>query len=148
MYLANETFRTVVSSTPLVAIDLVIENGADEFLVGRRINAPAQGFWFVPGGRVLKNETLDAAFLRLSEKELGESLIRGSAEFLGVFEHLYADSIFDSDVSTHYVVLAYMLRVSELNKLPMEQHNEYRWMSKELIVSAVDVHTNTKQYFF
>ncbi|WP_324295571.1 NUDIX domain-containing protein [Rheinheimera sp. UJ51] len=62
MFLDNSTFSTVLASTPLVSIDLLIENTKGEILLGERKNRPAQGFWFVPSGRILKNESLAAAF--------------------------------------------------------------------------------------
>lgn len=52
MFLSQEDFATVVRSTPLISIDLIVENERGEFLLGKRTNRPAQGFWFVPGGRV------------------------------------------------------------------------------------------------
>ncbi|WP_338062250.1 NUDIX domain-containing protein [Vibrio variabilis] len=70
MYLDKETFTTVIESTPLVSIDLLIENSKGQVLLGLRNNRPAQGFWFVPGGRILKNEKLDDAFMRLCQEEL------------------------------------------------------------------------------
>ncbi|MDP2000518.1 MAG: hypothetical protein Q8K22_13130 [Rhodoferax sp.] len=51
-----DTFLDVVNHTPLVAVDLVLVRGGHEVLLGLRNNRPAQGFWFVPGGRILKNE--------------------------------------------------------------------------------------------
>ncbi|TOG48146.1 hypothetical protein CGJ00_12225 [Vibrio parahaemolyticus] len=66
-----EIFSLVVRSTPLVSIDLVIENAQGQTLLGLRNNRPAQGFWFVPGGRVLKGESLKDAFLRLCQDEVG-----------------------------------------------------------------------------
>lgn len=62
MFLDNTTFSTVLDSTPLVSIDLVIENTQGEILLGERKNRPAQGYWFVPGGRILKNESLAVIF--------------------------------------------------------------------------------------
>ena len=60
MFLDKNTFSTVIASTPLVPIDLVVKNHQSQVLLGQRLNRPAQGFWFVPGGRILKNEFLDA----------------------------------------------------------------------------------------
>lgn len=57
-------------STPLISIDLIVENERGEFLLGKRTNRPAQGFWFVPGERVQKDETLSDAFERLTLAEL------------------------------------------------------------------------------
>ena len=81
MHLPLETFQLVVASTPLVSIDLVVENAHGELLLGLRNNRPAQGSWFVPGGRVLKNESLDDAFVRLARDELGVDVSRSSARF-------------------------------------------------------------------
>lgn len=145
--LSESLFQTVINATPLVSIDLVIRNSSDEILLGFRTNRPAKGYWFVPGGRVQKNESLDNAFLRLTETELGVSIARDTAEFMGVYEHLYEDSAFDENVSTHYVVLGYALTLDlALDKLPKEQHNQYCWMSKDELLSREDVHKHTKWY--
>lgn len=50
MFLRQEDFATVVRSTPLVSLDFIVENSRGEFLLGKRTNRPAQGYWFVPGG--------------------------------------------------------------------------------------------------
>ena len=57
MFLRQEDFATVVRSTPLVSLDFIVENSRGEFLLGKRTNRPAQGYWFVPGGRVAKDGT-------------------------------------------------------------------------------------------
>ena len=66
-----DTFLGVVNHTPLVAVDLVLVRGGQEVLLGLRNSRPAQGFWFVPGGRILKNEPRQAALARVAQDELG-----------------------------------------------------------------------------
>ncbi len=46
----NETFSHIVEYTPLIAIDLIIKTSEDKVLLGRRVNAPTEDYWFVPGG--------------------------------------------------------------------------------------------------
>ena len=146
-FLSESTFQTIIGATPLVSIDLIVKNANGEVLLGYRTNRPAQGYWFVPGGRVQKNERLDKAFLRLTEAELGMAIERSEASFMGVFEHLYDDSAFDEAVSTHYVVLGYELELDiSLDALPKEQHNQYSWMKPEELLSRDDVHVHTKWY--
>ena len=148
MFLDKETFRTVVRSAPLVSIDLVVINSQSQVLLGQRTNRPAQGFWFVPGGRILKNEAMAAAFLRLSKAELGFASELGDAEFLGVYEHFYTDNFSGTDFSTHYVVLGYRLvHDLDLNSLPDAQHHSYRWFDVAELLASVQVHDNTKAYF-
>ncbi|WP_068711545.1 GDP-mannose mannosyl hydrolase [Vibrio tritonius] len=148
MFLTDDQFKNVIEYTPLVSIDLVVCNMSGQILVGKRNNRPAKGDWFVPGGRVLKNEALHQAFKRLSLKELGVEFSMSNASFLGVFEHFYDDCFFDEFISTHYVVLAYQLNIDEHSLcLQDEQHCEYRWMDIASLLSSDSVHQNTKRYF-
>ncbi len=151
MWLSDDLFRSVIAATPLVSIDLVVENAAGEILLGQRLNRPAQGYWFVPGGRIQKNETLDAAFLRLTACELGLALPRAMGRLLDVYEHFYNDSVFAGEgqgPDTHYVVLGYHLRLPADSTLmpPLEQHDHYRWWSKADMRNSQDVHINSRAY--
>jgi colanic acid biosynthesis protein WcaH len=71
MKLSSIDFKTIVKSTPLVSIDLIVRDSEGNGLLGKRTNRPAQGFCFVPDGRVLKDESFDYAFKRLIQEELG-----------------------------------------------------------------------------
>ena len=64
--LDKDTFLAVVDRAPLVAVDLVFIRNSREILLGLRNNRPAQGFWFVPGGRIFKNEKIGAALIRVA----------------------------------------------------------------------------------
>ena len=147
-WLDQQTFRNVVQNTPLVSMDLIVENRTGEVLLGQRCNAPAKGEWFVPGGRITKDETIPTAFSRLTEAELGVALSMEQAAFHGVYEHHYPDNVFDDSFSTHYVVLAYRLVVDlDLQQLPADQHKAYRWWREEALLGAEAVHPHTKWYF-
>jgi colanic acid biosynthesis protein WcaH len=147
MFLPEDTFKTVIASTPLVSIDLVVKNNAGQYLLGYRNNKPAQGYWFIPGGRILKDERKNDAFTRLVKAELGIDLVISDAEFDGVYEHFYDDYVFGDEVSTHYVVLAYQLAVDiALDDLPDVQHSQYKWFDKDDMLAANDVHIHSKWY--
>lgn len=151
MWLDLPTFQTVVASTPLVAIDLVVRNGRGEVFLGLRVNRPAYGFWFVPGGRIRKNESLDSAFRRITQDELGRPFERATARLLGVFEHFYEDSVFANagfGPDTHYVVLSYCLELDDSTlQPPAEQHQQYRWWPQDELRFSSRVHENTRTYF-
>lgn len=68
--LSHDDCKQLVQNAPLFAIDLVIVNHSNEIFVGERLNAPAKGCWFVPGGWVYKNESLEEAFKRIPKAEL------------------------------------------------------------------------------
>ena len=124
-----ETFKTVVASTPLVSIDLIVRNNQEQVLLGLRNNRPAQGYWFVPGGRIQKDERLEDAFRRLVADELGAVAEFDQTLFLGPYQHFYPDNFSGEHFSTHYVVLGYELKLDiNLNELPVDQHQDYRWL--------------------
>ena len=151
--LNKDIFLSVIDVAPLVSVDLVVVRSGCQVLFGYRNNRPAQGFWFVPGGRIFKNERIKAALIRIGQKELGmgEGIASGalSPRSLGAFEHFYADSFAgDVGVSTHYVVLGYRLDVQSDFSLPTtdEQHAEFRWWPIERAVQSPEVHQFTKDY--
>ncbi|MGR8931852.1 MAG: GDP-mannose mannosyl hydrolase [Gammaproteobacteria bacterium] len=145
--LNQEDFLAVVEHTPLVSIDLVISSPEKAILMGKRLNEPAAGFWFVPGGRILKLETLEKAFNRISEIELGQAYNIKEANLLGAFTHLYDNNFAGvHGIGTHYVVLAYQLHATlTLEKLPRQQHDGYRWFSEN--ADLKEVHPNSRAYF-
>lgn len=146
--LEKEKFQALVASAPLISMDLIVENEDGQFLLGLRQNRPAKGYWFVPGGRILKNELLDDAFFRITANELGRSFHRSQSNFIGVFEHFYSDSVFGGNISTHYVVLAYHLKVNCENLDPSpQQHSTYRWFCKTEAANDLNVHDYARIYF-
>lgn len=142
-------FAEIVSKTPLVSIDLIIEDVRGRVLLGLRKNEPAKDFWFVPGGRILKNERLPQAFERIAKDELGLDLNYKDAAFVGVFEHLYPNNFTENQhFSTHYVVLAHRLKLTENTpNLPNTQHSKYQWFEKHALLKEQNVHPYTRAYF-
>jgi colanic acid biosynthesis protein WcaH len=142
-------FLSTIESTPLVSVDLVIVDPRGRVLLGRRTNKPAQGFWFVPGGRIRKNERIEAAFARLTESELGRALPFAQAALLGAYDHIYEDNVFGLDsINTHYVVLAYRCRLESDQEFHFDgQHDELRWWAVAELLKSDEVHQNTKNYF-
>lgn len=139
-------FRSVLDATPLVSIDLVVVRSG-MVLLGKRLNRPAQGFWFVPGGRVFKGERLQNAFRRLTLNELGVELLYESGRSLGIYEHFYNDSIFGEYPSTHYLAIGSLVHLEKpLVNLPKEQHESYRWWSIDEALASLKVHSYTKDY--
>lgn len=148
--LNRDDFLAVVARTPLVSVDLVICRPDGSALLGQRNNQPAQGFWFVPGGRVNKDETIAAALRRISLRELGVDLTDCCKGLLGVYEHFYAENFAGADgVTTHYVVLAHRIEVAtDFDCKPADdQHDSLKWWKIEPLLAAADVHPYTQAYF-
>ena len=142
--LDDATFKKIIDSAPLISIDILLKKD-DKVLLGKRVNKPAQGYFFSTGGRVNKNENVGNAMSRIAKNELNIEL-EYTPRFIGVFEHFYDDSIYEN-VSTHYVNLAYEYEVKEIPDLPTEQHSEYKWFTIDELLESKQVHKYTKDYF-
>jgi len=147
-------FAQACEALPLVSIDLVLTDEAGRLLLGLRRNAPARDWWFTPGGRIRKNEPLTEARRRIAAEELGlpQSAVR-RATFMGAWDHFYADSVFDPDVSTHYVNLALWLPLTEQEAaalpLPKDddaQHAGWQWMPANQAATVPGVHPHVQVY--
>ncbi len=141
------TFKIVVDNTPLISIDFIIKNSDSKILLGKRVNKPAKDYLFTLGGRVYKNEKLNDAKQRILKEEVGLDIKNYIPKFIGVFEHFYNDSFVDNNISTHYVNLAYEIRVSYIQDLPKAQHNSYNWLSLDELINSNEVHKYVKDYF-
>lgn len=149
VFIPPEDFAQVVRNTPLVSIDLILRDQEDFVLIGHRFFEPAKGMWFVPGGRIGKDETLDEAFSRILHVETGLDMRRGESRFLGVYEHFYTTNRFeDPSYDTHYVVLGHEIRLKTRPQIRLDnQHTDIRWMSVADLLQDPQVHENTKAYF-
>lgn len=145
----RQRFLEIIDSTPLVSIDLIIEDRNGSILLGKRVNRPARGYWFVPGGRITKNERLADAIQRISSTELGTTLSMSDVQLLGAYDHIYDDNFLGVDsINTHYVALAYRIKLKDdLTIAPDHQHSEFKWWPKHDLLNSPDVHQNTKAYF-
>lgn len=151
--ISDKQFLHIIDNTPLVSIDLIIEDIQGKVLLGKRINRPAQGYWFVPGGRIRKNETIADAITRISSTELGADLSINDVQLFGSYDHIYEDNYLGEDgINTHYVVLAYSLKLPgvievSVDRIEDDQHSEMRYWAKDILLETDDVHPNTKAYF-
>ena len=147
--LSAADFSTVIRATPLVSIDLILVRPDSSVLVGRRRNEPARDYWFVPGGRIRKDERLDDAFRRLLLAETGLAGERASARLLGAYEHLYdTNALGEAGFGTHYVVLGYQFEVpADAHIVADDQHGAFQWRQPADLLADPRVHDNTKAYF-
>lgn len=149
----DEKFLSIIDATPLVSVDLIVKNTAGEVLLGKRLNRPAQSYWFVPGGRIRKNETIDSAIRRISQGELGVEFSQADMQMLGGYDHIYDDNYSDSydgetGINTHYVVLAYAMQIEQgLSIRPDQQHEALSWWPLNKLMDSEEVHQNSKNYF-
>ncbi|KAB1187527.1 MULTISPECIES: GDP-mannose mannosyl hydrolase [Haloferax] len=119
----DDEWESIVRNVPLVSVDLVVRHNGGVVL-GLRENEPARGEWFVPGGTVMKNETLTDAVHRVAREELGSDVT--IEERLGTFEHFYDTSEIEGVDSKHYLATAFVVTLDADELRPDAQHSQLK----------------------
>jgi colanic acid biosynthesis protein WcaH len=92
----------------------------------KRKDQPAQGEWWVPGGRVLKGEMMHEAVSRKCREELNIDC------FVGPIVHT-AETIFPNGPfgqSTHSINSCFLAYPKETNNIVLDSHHEnYMWVN-------------------
>jgi len=146
-YIPNDQFHNIVKLTQLVSVDLLINNNG-KYLLGKRRNKPAQGYLFVPGGKVYNNETICDGLKRVAMDEIGLTDL-SDCHPIGLYEHIYEDNYKNNEFGTHYVVCAYEIKTNteaDFSKFS-DQHENIVWLTPEEILNSNEVHIFNKYYF-
>tara|TARA_Y100001933_G_C18842309_1_gene498086 strand:+ start:257 stop:739 length:483 start_codon:yes stop_codon:yes gene_type:complete len=156
MFLIEREFENLVSKMPLVSIDICILKNRT-ILLGRRKNSPAKDFYFVPGGRIRKDEKIDEATDRILIDEIGYKFKDNHIKkktLLGIYEHFYNDNFQgNSKFGTHYIVLSYLIKFEYIEKvakvdIDFDQHRKYIWYNLDKNhASNLKIHKYTLEYF-
>lgn len=118
-----EEMETIVKNVPVVSVDLLIHHGGG-LVFGKRTHEPAKGEWFVPGGTVLKGETLVQAAHRVAREEIGTDVV--VEKKLGTYEHFYEAAAINGVDKKQYLATAFVVTPINNSLSTEEQHTEFR----------------------
>lgn len=143
-HLPENQFSNFVKRMPLVSVDLCVCIGDQNLVLVKREMPPAKDYLFTPGGRILKNESIDQAIHRILSDELGiiESVM--NFEFISIFEHFYEDSAFCANIDTHYVCLLYSCRLENFDLLNLNLVKKEFVGHNEILL--VNINDDLKKY--
>ena len=130
----------------MISVDLLLFDGEGKILLGKRANEPASGSWFVPGGRVRKNERVVDAASRICLEELRLCLPPAGFRTLDAYEHVYTDRA----QGRHFITFTVTGSVGACAVTAINhdaQHTQVRWSTVESLVVDPEVHLYVKSYF-
>lgn len=100
-----EKYKEIVDVMPILTVDCICIHKGKMLLV-KRTNKPLQGHYWLPGGRVLKNETLEQACVRKMKEETGLPVkVTGVA---GFHEYIFQENELDVDTMHTLSVVFYV----------------------------------------
>ena len=133
MRVDKDKWRVIVENVPIVSVDLVVTDPRESrFVLGLRNSNVAKDTWFVPGGRIYKNESLRDAVDRVAEEEAGVEV--DVVRELGTYQHFYDESDIGTDSGKHYVANAYLVYTENSSLESDSQHSELKWFDDLLKV--------------
>ncbi len=118
-----------MENVPIICVDLLVKYN-DTYLLMLRKNNPIKGKYWMPGGRVYKNESLGKAVKRKCLEECGVKV--KNYKKVGVIEYIKEEAPFNNIKSgIHVVSIVYEILIDSKNILMDSQHDDYKWVSFE-----------------
>ena len=130
MIIEENLYKKIIHALPILCVDLVIKNSKGEYLLHLRDNEPLKNEWWVPGGRVHKEEEIYSAASRKCKEELGLIITNWLA--VGVYQDQYDRNSFDTATIFHGVsiVLSATKDVNEDEIILDEQSSKWAYQKK------------------
>ena len=113
-------------SHPVVGVGAIILDGNRVLLI-RRANAPLQGVWSIPGGRLDLGETLTEGLRREIREETGLRI--EIVDQVEVFERIMRDG--DDRVQYHYVLIDYLCEPAGGVLRAADDADDARWVEQD-----------------
>ena len=114
-----DVYKEIYLKVPRLAVELLIKNQNGVLWVKRNI-PPGQGLWYIPGGTVLLDESIEDALKRIGREELGVEV-----EIIGFIKVL--DWYKSKDVTGHPISLVHEVRIVNGEIKLDNQSSEYRY---------------------
>lgn len=131
--LPPDIYNEIYSKVPRLAVELLIKNQNGVLWVKRNI-PPGQGMWYIPGGTVLLDESIDDALKRIARAELGVEV--EIIKFVKVLDWYQS-----KNVTGHPISLVYEVRIIEGEIKLDNQSSEYRYF-KGLPENSMDAYSD------
>lgn len=131
-----ERYKMILEEMPIVCIDSVIVNASGEYLLVKRNNQPLKGEYWLPGGRLMKNETLREAVKRKMNQELGIDV--EIEKLLGFFETVFKKTTVDVVGGFHAVSFVFLLKPLQEKIVLDNQSSNWKWF-KELPKKLIEL---------
>ena len=130
-----EVYKPILDAMPLLCVDVVAYRGNRDgrsILMLERMEKPAKGLLWFPGGRLFKNESLEDAAKRKLREECGITRITLEKQ-IGAFSFSSHDGIFpDLKDGFHAVVIDYLVKVEDDTDMKVDDTSGgYKWLRRE-----------------
>jgi colanic acid biosynthesis protein WcaH len=125
-FIPHELYTQILEHMPIACVDIAIVSHGGVLLVKRK-DAPAQGQWWVPGGRVTKGEMMRETAARKAREEVGIACHVGP--IIHTAETIFPDG--PGGIPVHSINSCFFLYPMNDATLPHldDHHTDCRWVN-------------------
>jgi len=125
-HIPQEDYNKILETMPIACIDVAVASEGSILLV-KRVDAPARGQWWVPGGRISKGEMMRDCAIRKAKEETGLDC------YIGPIIHT-DETIFDDGpygIPVHSINSCFLMypKMNSSNLVLDSHHDKYRWVN-------------------
>jgi len=121
-FIPEDLYYDILKNMPIICVDgIILKN--DEVLLLLRDKEPEKNRWWFPGGRVLKNESLEQAILRKVKEET--NLECSISEMFDVTQTYFNSG--PNNIPVHTINICFTLTIKSGNVLVDNDHKGYGW---------------------
>jgi colanic acid biosynthesis protein WcaH len=124
----NDTdYKIILENIPICCVDIFIFHNDKILLIKRNIE-PEKNKWWVPGGRIYKNETIENAIIRKAYEETGLNVKIN--KIMGVYETMFNTGIYeDLKTGTHTINICSLVEIVNNNLIRLDDtSSDYKWI--------------------
>jgi len=122
-------YKRILEVMPILCVDVVMRNARGEYLLVKRANEPLKGRWWVIGGRVHKNETLEQTVIRKVKQETGLAISK--MQPIGYYEDKFKNNSIKLSTPLHAVSVVFAVAVGNDVKVRLDaQSAEWKFAKK------------------
>lgn|SRR3989338_7539970 len=123
----EKEYNKIISNVPICCVDLVIAYKGKVLLVYR--NGPFfKNKWFVPGGRIYKNETIEEAVKRKAFEETGLKV--KIIKQLGVYQAFEENEDSKEINGFHTIGIGFLVEPVSLSEIKLDETSSaFKWIS-------------------
>ena len=130
---------------PIFCIDFLI-NCEEEFLLLKRNEEPLKDVFWLPGGRLKKDETIDSFSKRVQSREIGRYF--KNYNLIGFSNYFFSKSEYSRATHTPTLLFEIILN-NKFTPVIDQTHKEYKWSKDlpiELTENLIKFEKNKKSY--
>jgi len=120
----EDLYKRILACMPIPCVDIVIFHDGKALLV-KRVEEPFKGEWWLPGGRILKGESLEDAARRKAKEETGLDV--EIMKKIGSYETLHERGSLGTK-GAHTVNIAFLARPGKAEIRLDSHHSSHRWI--------------------